>query len=163
MQLARSLAVPEPGKWGCRWQRHGLEGGLGFILSREQPSPKPGWFLSKQWWHSRSRGCFVSVGKWEAFSRAVRAALFNSLKLLLLLLFSFYMNANTSAFLGGFINHPAHHSEPHNSCQVPTSLSYVHCRVWIPLTPSHDGKQVQGRIKKNIQNIIAIFLLPYGH
>lgn len=53
--------------------------------------------------------------------------LFNSLKLLLL--FSFNRNANMSAFLGGFIKYPAHHSEPHNSCQVPTSPSRVHCRV----------------------------------
>lgn len=95
--------------------------------------------------NSSSRGCFTSTDKWEAFSRAVRAVLFNSLKLLLL--FSFNMNANTSAFLGGFINCSAHHSEPRNSCQVPTSLSRAHCRVWIPLILSHDGKQVQGRIK----------------
>lgn len=47
----------------------------------------------------------------------VLSELFNSLKLLLL--FSFNRNANMSAFLGGFIKYPAHHSEPHNSCQVP--------------------------------------------
>lgn len=71
----------------------------------------------------QEQGLLCVPGQTRAFPSAGRAQLFNSLKLLLL--FPLNRNANMSAFLGGFIKYPAHHSEPHNSCQVPTSPSLL--------------------------------------